>query len=318
MDATGPRNEHRALGDSAGNAGPPAAEPPAMAARDTADPGVPAPRGLYDPALDKDSCGVGFIADIKGRKSHQIVEDALTILVNLEHRGAVGADPRAGDGAGILVQIPHAFFAREASELGFALPTPGEYAIGVLFMPPEESWRQEIQRVYAEEIAAEGMELLGWREVPTDNSTLGESVKPTEPVHQQVFIGKGRRKLTEDEFERRLYILRKSISGRLYTVRERRTFGYYPVSVSCRTVIYKGMFLADQLGAYYPDLHEPDFVSALALVHQRFSTNTFPAWSLAHPYRMIAHNGEINTLRGNRNWMAARQASARSPYTNRQ
>jgi glutamate synthase (NADPH) large chain len=314
MDATGPLKEHRALGESSGNAGQPAAKPSAMAARDTADPGVPAPRGLYDPALDQDSCGVGFIADIKGRKSHQIVEDALTILVNLEHRGAVGADPRAGDGAGILVQIPHAFFARKASELGFALPTPGEYAIGVLFMPPEESWRQEIQRVYAEEIAAEGMELLGWREVPTDNSTLGESVKPTEPVHQQVFIGKGRRKLTEDEFERRLYILRKSISGRLYTVRERRTFGYYPVSVSCRTVIYKGMFLADQLGAYYPDLHEPDFVSALALVHQRFSTNTFPTWSLAHPYRMIAHNGEINTLRGNRNWMAARQASARSPY----
>src|ERR1700722_9184745 len=270
--------------------------------------------GLFDPALEKASCGVGFIADIKGRKSHKIVEDALTILVNLEHRGAVGADPRAGDGAGILVQIPHAFFARKAAELGFALPAPGEYAIGVLFMPPEESWRQEIEKVYIEEIAAEGMELLGWRDVPTDNSTLGESVKPTEPVHQQVFIGKGRRKLTEDEFERRLYLLRKSISGRLYTVRERRTFGYYPVSVSCRTVIYKGMFLADQLGTYYPDLHEPDFVSALALVHQRFSTNTFPTWSLAHPYRMIAHNGEINTLRGNRNWMAARQASARSPY----
>ncbi len=154
------------------------------------------------------------------------------------------------------------------------------------------------------------MELLGWRDVPTDNSTLGESVKPTEPVHQQVFIGKGSRKISEDEFERRLYLLRKTISGRLYTMRERRTSGYYPVSMSCRTVIYKGMFLADQLGTYYPDLHDPEFVSALALVHQRFSTNTFPTWSLAHPYRMIAHNGEINTLRGNRNWMAARQASA--------
>jgi glutamate synthase (NADPH) large chain len=324
MNATGPRNEQRALGESVrdGHAESadraatdrPAIDRPAMAARNTADFGLPEARGLYDPALDKDSCGVGFIADIKGRKSHQIVEDALTILVNLEHRGAVGADPRAGDGAGILVQIPHAFFARKAAELGFALPAPGEYAIGVLFLPPEEHWRQEIRKVYAEEIAAEGMELIGWRDVPTDNSTLGESVKPTEPVHQQVFIGKGRRKLTEDEFERRLYLLRKTISGRLYTVRERRTFGYYPVSVSCRTVIYKGMFLADQLGAYYPDLHEPDFASALALVHQRFSTNTFPAWSLAHPYRFIAHNGEINTLRGNRNWMAARQASARSPH----
>jgi glutamate synthase (NADPH/NADH) large chain len=317
MGATGPDHEHRGPGDGERSLSVRASGPgrPATEARgDTADPGVPAARGLYDPALDKDSCGVGFIADIKGRKSHQIVEDALTILVNLEHRGAVGADPRAGDGAGILVQIPHQFFVKKAAELGFALPAPGEYAIGALFLPREEGWRQEIRKVFAEEIANEGMQLLGWRDVPTDNSTLGESVKPTEPVHQQVFIGKGSRKITEDEFERRLYMLRKSISGRVYTMRERRTSGYYPVSVSCRTVIYKGMFLADQLGTYYPDLHDPEFVSALALVHQRFSTNTFPTWSLSHPYRMIAHNGEINTLRGNRNWMAARQATAHSPF----
>ena len=162
-------------------------------------------------------------------------------------------------------------------------------------------------------IAREGLTLLGWRDVPTDNSTLGESVKPTEPKHMQVFIGRGKKKMSEDEFERRLYILRKSISNAIYRRRERRTAGYYPVSISCRTVIYKGMFLADQLGAYYPDLHDPDFESALALVHQRFSTNTFPTWSLAHPYRYIAHNGEINTLRGNVNWMAARQASVSSP-----
>src|SRR6267378_6339798 len=278
----------------------------------TADPGTPPVRGLYDPALDKDSCGVGFIADIKGRKSHQIVEDALTILLNLEHRGAVGADPRAGDGAGILVQIPHKFFARKATELGFTLPPPGDYAVGVLFMPHEESWRGEIAAVFAEEIVREGMRLVGWRDVPNDNSCLGQSVKPTEPFHQQVFIGKGDRKLDADAFERRLYILRKTISGRLYKMRERRYAGYYPVSISSRTVIYKGMFLADQLGSYYPDLRDPDFESALALVHQRFSTNTFPAWSLAHPYRMIAHNGEINTLRGNNNWMAARQASVSS------
>jgi glutamate synthase (NADPH) large chain len=276
--------------------------------------GDTAARGLYDPADDKDSCGVGFIADIKGRKSHQIVEDALTILLNLEHRGAVGADPRAGDGAGILVQIPHKFFSRKAAELGFSLPAPGAYAVGVLFMPHEEDWRRDIRDTFAEEIAREGMELLGWRDVPTQNSSLGWSVKPTEPVHQQVFIGKGSRDIDEDEFERRLYILRKTISGRLYALRQRPTAGYYPVSLSCRTVIYKGMFLADQLAAYYPDLHDPDFESALGLVHQRFSTNTFPTWSLAHPYRMIAHNGEINTLRGNRNWMAARQASAQSPF----
>ncbi|HWM45858.1 MAG TPA: glutamate synthase large subunit [Xanthobacteraceae bacterium] len=285
-----------------------------MSARnDTADPGMPAARGLYDPALDKDSCGVGFIADIKGRKSHQIVSDALTILVNLEHRGAVGADPRAGDGAGILVQIPHKFFARAAKQLGFQLPAPGEYAIGQIFMPHDEAWRREIMDVYAAETAREGMRILGWRDVPTDNSTLGVTVKPTEPRHMQVFIARPASCTGEDDFERRLYILRKAISGVLYGRRARAASGYYPVSISCRTVIYKGMFLADQLGTYYPDLHEPDFESALALVHQRFSTNTFPTWSLAHPYRMIAHNGEINTLRGNNNWMAARQASVSSP-----
>jgi glutamate synthase (NADPH) large chain len=270
-------------------------------------------RGLFDPSLEKDSCGVGFIADIKGRASHNIVEDALAILCNLEHRGAVGADPRAGDGAGILVQIPHQFFVAKADRLGFSLPKPGEYAVGVLFMPRDRDWGQIIRDIWAQMIRREGMTLLGWREVPTDNSTLGESVKPTEPLHLQVFIGRGKRIKTEDEFERRLYILRKAISHAIYLRKERKLSGYYPVSVSCRTVIYKGMFLADQLVAYYPDLHDPDFSSAMALVHQRFSTNTFPTWSLAHPYRMIAHNGEINTLRGNVNWMAARQASVSSP-----
>ena len=179
-------------------------------------------------------------------------------------------------------------------------------------MPRDPDWRQVIRDIWAQMIRREGMTLLGWRDVPKDNSTLGELVKPTEPVHQQVFIGRGRKIKTEAEFERRLYILRKSISNVIYTRKERRLSGYYPVSISCRTVVYKGMFLADQLGTYYPDLHDEDFETALALVHQRFSTNTFPTWSLAHPYRMIAHNGEINTLRGNNNWMAARQASVSS------
>src|SRR4030081_2493340 len=272
----------------------------------------PPAEGLYDPALEKDSCGVGFIANIKGRKSHQIVSDALNILCNLEHRGAVGADPRAGDGAGILVQIPHAFFARKTKEIGFQLPEPGEYAVGALFMPKETAWRKVIKSIIADQIKAEGLTLLGWRDVPTDNSSLGETVKPTEPAHMQVFIGRGAHIKNADEFERRLYILRKSISQAIYQRRDRGLAGYYPVSLSCRTVVYKGMFLADQLGTYYPDLAEPDFESALALVHQRFSTNTFPTWSLAHPYRMVAHNGEINTLRGNNNWMAARQASVSS------
>ena len=269
--------------------------------------------GLFDPAQEKDSCGVGFIADIKGRQSHKLVEDALTILLNLEHRGAVGADPRAGDGAGILVQTPHKFLAKKAAEIGFALPPPGHYAVGVLFLPHEEAWRQEIMDTYVAIAAQEGMQVLGWRDVPTDNSTLGELVKPTEPVHKQVFLARSPATRSEQDFERRLYILRKTISSTLYGRRERRLSHYYPVSISCRTLIYKGMFLADQLNTYYPDLHDPDFESALALMHQRFSTNTFPTWSLAHPYRMIAHNGEINTLRGNNNWMAARQASVSSP-----
>src|ERR1700712_5990983 len=272
----------------------------------------PPAEGLYDLSLEKDSCGVGFIANIKGKKSHQMVADAINILCNLEHRGAVGADPRAGDGAGILVQIPHAFFARQTSALGFTLPQAGDYAVGALFMPKEKAWRKVIQSIIGDQIRAEQLTLLGWREVPTDNSSLGETVKPTEPAHMQVFIGRGAHIKSEDDFERRLYILRKSISQAIYLRRDRGLAGYYPASLSCRTVVYKGMFLADQLGKYYPDLHEKDFESALALVHQRFSTNTFPAWSLAHPYRMVAHNGEINTLRGNVNWMAARQASVHS------
>src|SRR3954465_5399913 len=289
----------------------------ATAARKTADPiqehnSRPPAVGLYDPSLEKDSCGVGFIANIRGKKSHEIVADALSILCNLEHRGAVGADPRAGDGAGILVQIPHAFFSRKAKELGFALPAPGEYAIGALFLPRDPAWRNVIKSIIADQIKEEGLTLLGWRDVPTDNSSLGVTVKPTEPACMQVFIGRNGTAKTEDDFERRLSLLRKSISQAIYQRRDRGLAGYYPCSMSCRTVIYKGMFLADQLGKYYPDLHEKDFESALALVHQRFSTNTFPAWSLAHPYRMIAHNGEINTLRGNVNWMAARQASVSS------
>ena len=279
---------------------------------EVADRPAPGAEGLYDPALEKDSCGVGFIADIKGRKSHRIIVDALTILLNLEHRGAVGADPRAGDGAGILVQIPHRFFSRKAKEIGFALPEPGHYAVGAIFMPREKPWREVIMQIITEKLKADGLTLLGWREVPTNNSTLGVTVKPTEPFNMQVFIGRGARIADEDEFERRLFILRKTISNAIYERRDRSLAHYYPVSLSCRTVVYKGMFLADQLGTYYPDLHEEDFESALALVHQRFSTNTFPTWSLAHPYRMVAHNGEINTLRGNVNWMAARQASVKS------
>ncbi|MFG1421857.1 glutamate synthase large subunit [Roseixanthobacter liquoris] len=271
--------------------------------------GRPKAFGLFDPAQERDACGVGFIADIKGRKSHRIIEDGIQILLNLEHRGAVGADPRAGDGAGMLVQIPHRFFAKEAARLGFSLPEPGQYAVGHIFLPRDAEGEAIVRAAFERLVAEEGLGLLGWRDVPTDNSSLGESVLPTEPRHVQIFIARGESIADEDAFERRLFVLRKVISNVIYDAKDPRTAGYYPVSLSCRTLVYKGMFLADQLGAYYPDLHDPDFESALALVHQRFSTNTFPAWPLAHPYRMVAHNGEINTLRGNVNWMAARQAS---------
>ncbi len=276
------------------------------------DPGLPEAQGLYDPRNEKDSCGVGFIADMKGRKSHKIVQDGIQILLNLEHRGAVGADPRAGDGAGMLVQIPDAFFRKEAAKLGFSLPEPGHYAVGFIFFPRDPAGQTIVREAIEKVVADEGQVLLGWRDVPTDNASLGESVKPTEPLHKQIFVARGPGVESEEEFERRLFVLRKVISNLVYDLNDPRTKGYYPVSLSCRTIVYKGMFLADQLGSYYPDLHDPSFESALALVHQRFSTNTFPAWSLAHPYRMVAHNGEINTLRGNVNWMAARQASVDS------
>src|SRR2546423_12011104 len=226
-------------------------------------PHVPIEQGVFGPRPEKDSCGVGFIADIKGRKSHKLIEDALAILCNLEHRGAVGADPRAGDGAGILVQTPHKSFVRKAEELDIHLPEPGHYAVGYVFMPHDPEWRKVILDIYAEKVPQEGLTLLGWREVPHDNSSLGESVKPTEPFHMQVMVGRGPSIKSEDEFERKLYILRKVISDAIYRKRDRRLSNYYVVSLSCRTVIYKGMFLADQLGKYYPDLHQPDFWTAL-------------------------------------------------------
>jgi glutamate synthase (NADPH/NADH) large chain len=273
----------------------------------------PPAQGLYDPKREYDACGVGFVVDLKAHASHKIIEDGLKILVNLTHRGAVGADPLAGDGAGILVQIPHAFLKQSCANLGINLPEPGHYAVGQLFMPRNAAQRIYCQQTVERVIDAEGLKLLGWRDVPTNNSCLSETVIATEPVHRQVFIGRGPDIADDTELERRLYILRKVISNTINGETGGRDIGFYAVSLSCRTVVYKGMFLAEQLGAYYPDLQHPKFASVLALVHQRFSTNTFPSWKLAHPYRMVAHNGEINTLRGNLNWMAARQASVSSP-----
>ncbi|WP_245296892.1 MULTISPECIES: glutamate synthase large subunit [Rhodomicrobium] len=274
----------------------------------------PRAAGLYRPEFEHDACGIGMIADIKGRKSHEMIEDGLKILLNLTHRGAVGADPLAGDGAGMLVQIPHEFFAAEAARLGFALPEPGHYGVGQLFMPREAEWRLRCETIIEEAIAEHGQVLLGWRDVPVNNSGLPPIVTRSEPVIRQIFIGRGADIADEADFERRLYLIRKVTSNRIIGERDADNSGYYPVSLSARTVVYKGMFLAFQLGEYYQDFHDPRFKSALALVHQRFSTNTFPSWRLAHPYRLVAHNGEINTLRGNVNWMAARQASVSSKF----
>ncbi|MGX1096744.1 glutamate synthase large subunit [Amorphus sp. MBR-141] len=273
-----------------------------------------ATNGLYRPGAEHDACGVGFVCDLHGRKSHRIVRQGLEILVNLTHRGAVGADPLVGDGAGLLCQIPHGLYVEECRRLGFELPEPGAYAVGMVFMPREDGLRAHCADIIASAIEAEGHVLLGWREVPVDNSGLSSLVTDVEPVHMQVFIGRGADEVDEDSFERRLYVLRKVISNTIYRETEGEKSEFYVVSMSCRTMVYKGMFLANQLGPYYRDLTDERFESALALVHQRFSTNTFPSWRLAHPYRMVAHNGEINTLRGNVNWMAARQASAESEH----
>ncbi|MEM8813611.1 MAG: glutamate synthase large subunit, partial [Pseudomonadota bacterium] len=269
---------------------------------------------LYDPTQERDSCGVGFIADMHGRKSRSIVESALQILENLTHRGAVGADPLVGDGAGIILQISDTFFRSECETLGFNLPDPGHYAVCQVFMPQDEAVYADVAAVIETVLSEEGLPLLGWRSVPVDNASLSKApdIVASEPLHRQFFVARPDDVEDEEAFERRLLITRKVISNRIFKKTAGRDNGYYIVSFSCRTICYKGMFLANQLGKYYDDLADPRVESALALVHQRFSTNTFPSWKLAHPYRMVAHNGEINTLRGNVNWMAARQASVSS------
>jgi glutamate synthase (NADPH/NADH) large chain len=274
--------------------------------------GMPSAHGLYHPAHEHDACGIGLYANINNVASHAIVQSGLTILKNLEHRGAVGADPKAGDGSGIMVQLPHELFAAESERLKFKLPPAGQYAVGHLFMPREALPRQEIERIWRETAIEEGLRVLGWRDVPVDDRVLGATVKKTEPWHRQLFIAAGPTIRDERHFERKLFVCRKVVSNRVIEVLGAAARTYYPVSVSTRTIVYKGLVLGKDLGAYYRDLSNEAFVSALALVHQRFSTNTFPAWPLAHPYRYICHNGEINTLRGNYNWMAARQANMKS------
>jgi len=273
---------------------------------------LPPSQGLYDPRNEHDSCGIGFVVDIKNRKSHQPIRQGLEILANLSHRGAVGADPLAGDGAGILIQTPDGFLRAECAARGIDLPAPGDYAVGMVFLPRDAQVRTQCEGALERTVAAEGQIFLGWRDVPTDNSCLGRSVRPTEPVIRQAFVRRGPGCPDTDAFERKLFVIRKQTHHAIWDREQLSRQPFYIASFSSRTLVYKGMILARNLGVYYQDLRDERLESALALVHQRFSTNTFPTWALAHPFRYLCHNGEINTLRGNINWMLARRRSMRS------
>ncbi|MGB2682277.1 MAG: glutamate synthase large subunit [Candidatus Competibacter sp.] len=273
---------------------------------------LPPSQGLYDPRNEHDSCGIGFVVDIKNRKSHQPIRQGLEILANLSHRGAVGADPLAGDGAGILIQTPDGFLRAECDALGIDLPAPGDYAVGMVFLPRDAQVRTQCEGALERTVVAEGQIFLGWRDVPTDNSCLGRSVRPTEPVIRQAFVRRGPGCPDTDAFERKLFVIRKQTHHAIWDREQLSRQPFYIASFSSRTLVYKGMILARNLGVYYQDLRDERLESALALVHQRFSTNTFPTWALAHPFRYLCHNGEINTLRGNINWMLARRHSMRS------
>ena len=275
---------------------------------------APGDAGLYNPAHEHDSCGVGFVAHIKGEKSHRIVEQGLQILNNLDHRGAVGEDPLMGDGAGILIQMPDRFLREEMALQGVRLPPAGEYGVGMIFLPKEQASRLACEQELERAIGAEGQLLLGWRDVPVDRDMpMSPTVRAKEPVIRQVFIGRGPDVRVVDAFERKLYVIRKMASHAIQALRLSHGREYFVPSMSARTIVYKGLLLCQQVGQYYRDLADPRVVSALALVHQRFSTNTFPEWPLAHPYRLIAHNGEINTVKGNFNWLRAREGVMRSP-----
>ena len=270
--------------------------------------------GLYDPTQEHDACGVGFVAHIKGHKSHDIVRNGLLILKNLDHRGAVGADKLMGDGAGILLQIPDAYYRAEMAVQGVELPPPGEYGVGMIFLPRESASRLACEQEIERAVRAEGQQVLGWRDVPVDRDMpMSPTVRAKEPVIRQIFIGRGPDVMVTDALERKLFVIRRVASHAIQRLNLRHGREYFVPSMSARTVVYKGLLLADQVGEYFRDLQDPRVVSALALVHQRFSTNTFPEWPLAHPYRMVAHNGEINTVKGNYNWMRAREGAVSSP-----
>jgi glutamate synthase domain-containing protein 2/glutamate synthase domain-containing protein 1/glutamate synthase domain-containing protein 3 len=274
--------------------------------------GLPSAQGLYDPANEHDACGLGFVASIRGEKSHSIVEKGIEVLTHLEHRGACGCDPETGDGAGVLIQIPHEFFVRECANQGIALPEPGGYAVGMVFLPVGKLERLQCEGVVEKIIQEEGFEVLGWRDTPVDGSAIGRVARGSQPYIEQIFL-KTLEPLAELDFERKLYVVRRRIENEIAHAEIEGRGNFYIPSLSCRTIVYKGLLLAPQITKFYPELSDPLVKSALCLVHQRFSTNTFPSWPLSHPYRHIAHNGEINTVKGNVIWMNARQRLLESP-----
>ncbi len=274
--------------------------------------GLPEAQGLYDPRNEHDACGIGFVANIKGQRSHDVIVKGIQVLVNLTHRGACGCDPETGDGAGVLIQIPHRFFARECARLGFTLPPMGEYGVGMTFLPVEPHARLQCEGMVERIVREEGLTVLGWRDTPIDGSAIGRVARVSQPYIQQIFVARAKG-MTPDQLERKLYVVRKRAEAEAAASDGQAKEFFYIPSFSGRTIVYKGLLLAPQIARFYPELGDPDVVSALCLVHQRFSTNTFPTWQLAHPYRYVAHNGEINTLRGNVNWMHARQSVLASP-----
>src|SRR3984885_13737950 len=274
--------------------------------------GVPEAQGLYRPEQEHDACGLGFVAHIDGHKSHDIVLKGIQILVNLTHRGACGCDPETGDGAGILIQIPHPFFERECAELGFTLPPPGEYGVGMMFLPVEQHDRMLAKGIVEQTAKKLGLSVLGWRDTPIDGNTIGRVARNSQPYIEQIFV-RPPSGMDQDALERKLYVLQKSATTAVAKSDLKEKELFYIPSLSTRTIVYKGLLLAPQISSFYKELSDPEVTSALCLVHQRFSTNTFPSWRLAHPYRYICHNGEINTLRGNMNWMYARQTGRGRP-----
>src|SRR3984893_18409139 len=272
----------------------------------------PTKQGLYHPNQEHDACGMGFVVNLDGRKTHAIVQKGIQILINLTHRGACGCDPETGDGAGVLIQIPHEFFARECAGLGFSLPEPGTYGVGMMFLPVDKHSRLICEGIVEKIAREEGLAVLGWRDTPLQVDAIGREARATQPYIEQVFL-RGGAGWAQDHLEQKLYVVRRRAEAAVAALDIREKSFFYVPSLSSRTIVYKGLLLAPQIADFYKELQDAATRSALCLVHQRFSTNTFPTWPLAHPYRYLCHNGEINTVRGNANWMYARQNVPPSP-----